>query len=192
MKKLLLLALVGMFTISAQAAAIAWSSTAISFDGVTLKNNASVVGYLIALEGSNLEASYALTEGFSLTTIGTLADTCSGSKKSGKVTGTPDLPYTNGDSFALLITYTDGVDTYYNLSSTINTFSGLDPNDITVFPEEWNDFAINGAAAATDGTLTAGGGWTKAAAPAVPEPASAMLALAGVAMLIRRRKYATR
>ena len=32
---------------------------------------------------------------------------------------------------------------------------------------------------------TTGGNWTKAA---VPEPSSAMLALAGVAMLIRRRK----
>ena len=65
MKKLLTLALVAIVAISTQAASIMWSSDAVSFGGTTLKNNASVAGYLIALEGSSLAASYDLAEGFS-------------------------------------------------------------------------------------------------------------------------------
>jgi hypothetical protein len=184
MKKLLAIALVGFIAVSAQAASILWSSDAVSFGGTTLKNNASVNGYLIALDGSSL-ASFDLVEGFSATDIGTLVDSKEGTPKSGKLTGTADVSaYSNGDAFAFLITYNDGTDIYYNLSSTVNVLAGLDPSDPTVAPATWGNFAVNGAANETAGTLTAGGGWTKA----VPEPSSAMLALAGVAMLIRRRK----
>ncbi len=185
MKKLLSLAIVGILAISVQAATIPWSSAAISFDGSTMKNNTSVMGYLIALDGTSLDESYTLTEGFSALTIGAIVNSdLNGTSKAGKVAGTADVSnYTNGDAFAVLITYTDGDNTYYNLSSSVYTLSGLDPNDISVAPTQWADFAINGATSSEKGTLKAGGGWT-----AVPEPASAMLALAGVAMLIRRRK----
>jgi hypothetical protein len=186
MKKLLSLALVALVAISAQAAFIEWSTVAITFGGTTLKNNTSVAGYLIALDGSSL-ATYDLVEGFSATSIGTVVESKSGTPKSGKFTGNSDISaYSNGDAFAFLITYNDGTDTYYNLSSTVNVLAGLDPTDSTVAPATWGNFAVNGAMNETAGTLTAGGGWTKAVA--VPEPASAMLALAGVAMLIRRRK----
>ena len=41
----------------------------------------------------------------------------------------------------------------------------------------------------TDPTLTAGGGWVKAkAVEPIPEPATGALALAGIALLFRRRK----
>ena len=185
MKKLLSIALVALVAISAQAAAISWSSAAISFDGSTMKNNTSVMGYLIALEGTSLDESYTLTEGFSASNIGTVIHTDSnGTNKGGKVAGTADITgYANGDAFALLLVYTVGKDTYFNLSSSVNVLEGLDPTDPTVAAEEWSDFTINGSTVAEKGTLKAGAGWT-----AVPEPASAMLALAGVAMLIRRRK----
>ena len=187
MKKVLAIALVGIIAISTQAAKIDWSTVALTFGGASLKNNTSVSGYLIALDASSLDASYELTEAFDISTIGTVVASRDGTPKSAKLTGTTDISeYSNGDSFAFLVTYNDGTDTYYNLSSSVFVLSGLDPNDPSVAPTEWDMFAVTDATSAPAGTLTAGGGWTKAAA--VPEPASAMLALAGVAMLIRRRK----
>ena len=185
MKKLLSLALVALIALSANAASIAWKSTALSFDGATLKSNTSVVGYLIYLGNSaSLDASYAITDSFDASSIGTVAQTDSnGTAKAGQVGETLQFAfgsYQNNDAFALLVSYTTEGKTYWNLSSTINSLSGL--SDELSTPADFTTFAFNNATA-ENGTLKAGGGWT-----AVPEPASAMLALAGVAMLIRRRK----
>ena len=185
MKKILTFALIGMFCISSYAANIDWSSVALSFGGTDLKKSTAVTGYLIALEGTSLATSYDLSSSFSASSIGVVLGTdTDGTSKGSKVVGSSFLDgYKNGDAFALLVTYNDGDKMYYNLSSSVYTLAGLDPNDPSVAPQEWDDFAFNNATSAEKGTLKAGGGWT-----AVPEPASAMLALAGVAMLIRRRK----
>ena len=186
MKKLLSLALVALVAISAQAASVQWKSEALSFEGTALKSNTSVIGYLIYLgNDGNLASSYEMTKTFSASDIGTLAQTDSnGTAKGSQVGETLEFQfgdYVNNDAFALLVSYTADGKTYWNLSSTINSLTGL-ADEIST-PGNFTTYAFNNATSATKGTLTAGGGWT-----AVPEPASAMLALAGVAMLIRRRK----
>ena len=84
-------------------------------------------------------------------------------------------------TFGLFLTYTDSDNvTWYNVASDVYTIpsgstdisTGLEKN----FSFDWkkND----------EGTqLTSGGGWTQ-----VPEPSTAMLALAGLALLLKRRK----
>ena len=78
-----------------------------------------------------------------------------------------------------VVSYTSGTETYFWAS---------DVYTVTDSGSNWN--ATNSTYTMADTVAnamgTTGTNWTKAVA--VPEPASAMLALAGVAMLIRRRK----
>ena len=91
--------------------------------------------------------------------------------------------YSNGDTFAVLLKYTGASDgkVYFNLSSALVTMEGvsLDP------PVNANNTssAFSYSTSSEKGKLTAGGGWT-----AVPEPSTAALALAGLALLIKRRR----
>lgn len=95
-------------------------------------------------------------------------------------TGTMD----NGAVFGMFVTYTDSDNkTWYNVSSSTFTIAGLVDDTTTlddaVFAFDWTKQAAGTA-------LTSGGGWTTVAP--VPEPATGLLALAGVAMLIRRKR----
>ena len=95
------------------------------------------------------------------------------------------LGYDNGDAFALVMSYVSEDTTYWNISSVINTLSGLDSSDPRVNPADFNDYTASNTIVGKTGTLTAGSGWTAAA---VPEPGIACMALLGIGMMIKRRR----
>ena len=116
-----------------------------------------------------------------------VASDTDGTNKGSAVAGTAltwinDSYKTNGDTFGLVLSYNDGEKTYWNISSSVNAFSGLVPDDPTVSAADWNAFTVNGAKNTTS-SLSKTSGWT-----AVPEPSTAALALAGLALLLKRRK----
>ena len=179
---------VALVAVSASAASFDWGtgSTKVSFDGAAITTTNGAMGYLVLLTGTSLDVS--ISEGIvTPSAVSTKANTSTGmAAVKGRITGTYEGDLANGQNYGMFITYSDGTDTWYNFSSTVYTVSGLadatSPLDAAVFAF---DFASQSEV--TDGdTITAGSGWVKYTA--VPEPASAMLALAGVAMLIRRRK----
>ena len=169
-------------------ASISWSITNVSFDGTKLNatTGASLTSSLIYLgAGGTLADSYTFDELNALT----VRATATGTNAKGAAAGTYDPVEgtdVNGDVYAMLLTYTSGTETYYNLSSVTYTLSGFD--NATSMLGKYNIANTNqnytDKTKAT--TISAGGGWTAAAA--VPEPGTAALALLGIGMLIRRRR----
>ena len=91
----------------------------------------------------------------------------------------------NGNVFGVLITYTDANgDVWYNLSSNTFTLTGAADDSTDIAKANFNFAWTNDESGAE--APTAGGGWWTA--PAVPEPVSAGLALAGIALLLKRRR----
>ena len=181
---------VALVAFSASAATFKWGtgSEKVYFNGTAITTTNGAIGYLVLLTGSSLDAS--VVEGIMQTpsAIANKANTSTGlASAKGKITDTyTSDSIANGQNYGMFITYSDGTDTWYNFSSTVYTVSGLADATSSLGDAVFAfDFATQ--TTVTDGdAVTAGGGWYKAVA--VPEPASAMLALAGVAMLIRRRK----
>lgn len=97
-----------------------------------------------------------------------------------------DVLTAGSSTFGLFLTYTDSNDvTWYNVSSQTYTIpSGS--SDITTGLSQ--NFAFNWTQNERGVALTSGGGWAAAAATPIPEPSTAALALAGLAMLLKRRK----
>ena len=183
MKKLLT---IGIAILAGVASAVNmnWGATGIKFDGNTLKSDATVTGYLIAL--TSFATSYTLTDSFSASDIGTQVDTKNKTSAVGKLSGSWTIDtdtYDNGSTFAMLLVYTGAADgkTYYNLSSGLVEISGMSTDPPVNAGDTASTFSFS--TSSEKGKLSAGGGWT-----AVPEPSTAMLALAGLALLIRRRK----
>ena len=195
MKKLLIAALVCAISLSASAVTFTWAATKIAYDGSTLKNSTAVTGYLIYLGTSSLSSSYTLsadsTAASIASTIGTQVDSKNKTSAVGKLAGEWDFNYSDGYSngegnFAMLLVY-EGDKTYFNLTSATLTLSGGNDADVAnaiaaVNPSD-GTFSFSYADGGTSSSLKAGGGWT-----AVPEPSTAMLALAGLALLIKRRR----
>ena len=91
----------------------------------------------------------------------------------------------NGNVFGVLITYTDAEgNVWYNLSSNTFALTGAD-NDISTIDKATFNFAWTNDESGAEAPTAGGGWWT---APAVPEPVSAGLALAGIALLLKRRR----
>ena len=187
-KTLLALALVAGFATTASALSFNWTtSAALKFNDTALKSSTDVTGYLVYLASGSLETSYALSDDSTASSvassIGTLVSTQNKTTALSKINGKASFDYgtyNNGDVFAMLLVYTNGSDTYYNLSSTTYTLSGI--SDETSTPENAT-FTFSNATVGESSSLTAGSGWT-----AVPEPSTAALALAGLALLLKRRK----
>lgn len=172
--------------VSVSATSVDWKSNALSFDTTELKKSTAVVGYLVYLTSGALSTSYKMDESFSAATVGTVVSTDSdGANKGGQVTGTAEWDYgtyVNGNAFALVLSYADSVSgkTYWQISSTVNKLSGI--SDETSIPTAFNNY--DGSSTVSSGSsISAGGGWV-----AVPEPSTAALALAGLALLLKRRK----
>jgi len=189
-KTILAIALLVASATSSMAISFSWASaTAIKFDGANLKSNPDVTGYLVYLgSGGSYADSYTLeassTPDSVVSSVGTqlssLAGTSGMSKISTKATfdfGT----YNNGDVFGMLLTYVKDGTTYYNLSSSTYTLSGI--TDETSGPDGAS-FAFSYDTKGESSSLSSGGGWTVA----VPEPSTAALALAGLALLLKRRR----
>lgn len=186
--KLALIAALAMLCITSQAASVDWKSGALSFDGTALKNNTGVKAWVVYLADGAFASSYTIDDSFSATSVGVVvASDTDGTNKGSAVAGTAanwsDKSYkTNGDTFGLVLSYNDGEKTYWNISSSVNAFSGLVDDDPTVAAADWDAFTVSSTKNTTS-SLSSSSGWT-----AVPEPSTAMLALAGLALLIKRRK----
>ena len=193
MKKLLTIAAITLVVGAASAVTMDWgTAAAIKFNGSNLKSDAGVTGYLVA---ATALSTYAVDASFDASKVGTVLSDKNKTGATSKISGTwyniDTDTYGNGDSFAVLLKYVTKEDnkdvTYWNLTSGLKTMSGLvvePPTSPSALSYEFN-YGFG-----TDPTLTSGGGWVKAKAstPVVPEPATGALALAGVALLFRRRK----
>ena len=187
-KTFLTIALMGMLASSASALSFNWGASSISFDGTVLKKSEAVTGYLIYLSSGSYSTT-TLTDTSTGESIakgigGTLVSTSStATSNAGKLTTKFSFDYGtygNDDVFGMVLVYNDGTDNYYNMSSSTYTLAGI--ADETSSPDAAN-FTFSFSNSDKDGTLSSGGGWT-----AVPEPSTAALALAGLALLLKRRK----
>ena len=180
MKKFLILT-AALLMVSANAATIQWawkSSAAVKFDTTSLGSNGTA--YLVYL-GSDAEAtdySFAqLVEKASATTITT-------STSLGKINAKPKMESsTAAGNYATVMSFVSGEKTYWNVSSTTYTITEEGITDLvengTALPD--SSFAFSNSVSSGSGTV--GGGWAQ-----VPEPSTAMLAIAGLALLLKRRK----
>ena len=191
MKKFLTIAAIALVAMSVQAAQISWGLTGqVKYNG-TLVGNGGATLTLVCLDGIADWATHANDIAY-----GTTTDGVAGTKKTNA--GSASLPSASpygfswadttdiaageiakGTDFAFMVTVKDGADTYFWASDVFT---------VTDSSSNWNGTsqAYTMSTAVANAMGTTGSNWTKATA--VPEPASAMLALAGVAMLIRRRK----
>ncbi len=171
----------------ANAASVDWTTGALSFGGTELKKNTDVKGYLVYLSSGSLASTYTIDDSFSAASVGTVvASDTDGTNKGSLLTGSlsvTTLGYSNGDVFAFVASYKADGKTYWNISETLNTLSGVDPNDPTVSPADFTAYSMSSTVAGETGKASGGSGWT-----AVPEPSTAALALAGLALLLKRRK----
>lgn len=174
--------------VSASAAQIEWGTNGQLFNdqtAMTKNNGYSTTAYLVYLAGSSwdsfdiasfVEAPAGVVAPKTANVMGTVSTT-SGQyvfAVGDTITGSADKIVDGVSTFGIVFLSTGGAfgtDTYYTTSDayTFDTKSGNYNAGLETFTAK---------ASVGKGTT-----WT-----AVPEPASAMLALAGVAMLIRRRK----
>ncbi len=190
MKKFITMMVVALVAVSASAATFKWGTGTekVSFGGTAITTTNGAMGYLVLLTGTTLEASVIEDAISAPSYVSSKANTSTGlASAKGRITDTyTSDSIANGQNYGMFITYSDGTDTWYNFSSTIYTVSGLADATSSLSDAVFAfDFTTQNEVSNGD-AITAGKGWYKAVA--VPEPASAMLALAGVAMLIRRRK----
>ena len=186
MKKIIGLALI-MGCVAAQAASINWGSTASLYYGTTSVGS-KVTGYLVYLGGAGSTWSAVDPVGIA---NGTVTAPVANTKVSSlsKVAGAVDsgtAPYfvanppVDGTSvYGVMFVYTSGTDKWYNLGN-LYTFDTTD--NATYYNQALDTFTWKDSTIASNASTSAQG-WTP-----VPEPATAALALAGLAMLIRRRK----
>ena len=82
-----------------------------------------------------------------------------------------------------MLSYVSGGKTYYNLGSETYTVSGMadSTSSLNAFKPAASTFSYGSSSEGT--SVSAGSGWV-----AVPEPSTAALALAGLALLLKRRK----
>ena len=190
MKKFLTIAAVALVAMSVQAAQISWGLTGqVKFNN-TLVGNGGATFTLVCLDGIADWASYAndvalgATDGVAATKV-TNAGSMSPATLSPYIFSWADAnnvsskEHVKGTDFAFVVSYSDGTDTYFWASDAFT---------VTDSGSNWDAIAqkYTMSANVANAMGSTGTNWTKATA--VPEPASAMLALAGVAMLIRRRK----
>ena len=190
MKKFVMIAAVALVAMSMQAAQINWGIMGqVKINNTLVGENAKFT--LVCLDGISDWATYAndIAAGTATSGIAATKNTNSSSMALAmndpwlyswaETTDVANNAVARGTDFAFMVTYSDGTDTYFWASDVFTvTDSGSNWNGTS------NTYTQNILVANAMGAT--GSNWTKATA--VPEPASAMLALAGVAMLIRRRK----
>ena len=183
---------------AASALSFDWETSArITFNGTKLNSAALAAPAKVELIYLGTDNAWSFDESGLVTdeavSTGAIAVTGAVGNK-GKATGTIEKTlgdsfadgskFGNGNVFGVLITYTDTEgNVWYNLSNTI-TLTGADMNG-SVIPKQTFAFAWTNDSTGAEAPTAGGGWWT---APAVPEPVSAGLALAGIALLLKRRR----
>lgn len=184
MKKLATFSLLLAMAMQASALSFAWKAANVAFDGTVLNGDTTLTAYLVYLGNPGaLESSYSTD---TIVTDMNVVQTKTGMTKK-TITDTYSWNYKNnaenGDTFAILLSYASGGKTYYNLSATTYTIENVTAENSTVQAYSLAATDFNYSTKSESSTVKAGGGWT-----AVPEPSTAMLALAGLALLIKRRR----
>ncbi len=185
MKKILPLIAMALLATQTQGAQIAWTLSNIAFDGSKLKSaGTELTVSLFALgSGGTLASSYSEADIAGLT----IAESSSGTNTKSANTGAYTLTVgsdKNGDVFGVLLSYVSSGKTYYNIATTTYTLSGFQDETSAVSELQLAAGDMNyGTASGSPTKVTPGGGWT-----AVPEPSTAALALAGLALLLKRRR----
>ena len=184
---------------AASALSFEWgTSTAITFNGTKLTTADLAAPATVELIYLGTDKAWSFDESGivtdevastgSITTTGLAAKRGYGNGVIEKTLGdsfTDGSTFGNGNVFGVLITYTDANgDVWYNLSSNTYTLSGADMNG-SVIPKQTFAFAWTKDESGAEAPTAGGGWWT---APTVPEPVSAGLALAGIALLLKRRR----
>ena len=186
MKKLILLAVLAMTASVTQAVSFSWkiqSSAQVKFNGSSVGTSATA--YLVYLGSDTAEAAN-FKDFIDLSPVAPETKTSMG-KVNKSVTVTSD----GAGNYGLFLTYTSGEDTYYNVSSTTVNLSeaaltGLFDDGTALNPATFAFSDTTNALVSSWDAASIGKGWY--AVKPVPEPATGALALAGIALLFRRRK----
>ena len=187
MKHIASLALIALLATTASAATIKWGASGAAYYGDTLLKNDASTAYLVYLgENKSDWTSYNFKTDFEDSRLQSKAMSAlgaAGSNNQFKVTegsaigGIDSLEALFADkksSFGILYTTTQGGKDYYYLGQVF-TFDST------------NTSAYNGTTQTFTATSTSAPGKTTTWTP-VPEPSTAALALAGLALLLKRRK----
>ena len=171
--------MVALVAVSASAASIDWK-----FSGLTTaakrivdSTGANYNGNIYLILSENVSSLTSTTDQASFETALnsiTLGTTAVADGKASNATATSDMLANTSTDYTFSVVVYDGTGYYVSAAKTEKAYT--DPTAPTSITFGYNDI---GKTYQTN----SGKGYT-----AVPEPASAMLALAGVAMLIRRRK----
>ncbi len=199
MKKIIAMLAIASLAVSAQSAQITWGSSGFMFNGaqqMTSANGYSTQGYLVYLgtlgttwETSGIDPTAPVVVGGDVLAGPKAANALGQVGTAGSVYGpfTPGTSTVGVDSDVI----TDGSSTFGIIFLSSGGAFGTTTHYFLS-----NPFVFDTTPAAGQGTWTAGTSTFSYAAPVpsgstwtpVPEPATAALALAGLAMLIRRRK----
>ena len=189
-------------SIVSQAATFRWNTQSITFDSVNVGAGQPVSLLYLGNGGSfdyasffdndyTVQATHTTMDGKSSGQIGLQPTTVSGS------------PTSNGDVYLAVIKRTVGGLDYYNASTLPFVISGVvdDSSDIPNYVAQFNfgktdlsaTYGVGGDYATLELAQTAlwgkaGSGWTSFTFIPVPEPATGAMALAGLALLFRRKR----
>lgn len=188
MKKLLAFALVAVFA-TAQATTIQWawnSSVGVKFNGASIGSNGT--GYLLYI-GNGSIGDKSLQDYVNMTSNPIATTTTA----LGKIKTKPTMDDSTAvGNYVSVLSYVNPTDskTYWNVSSTVYTITQAGIDELlgtgTALPDSSFVFDVTTNTTGNTKTGSVGGGWYAAAA--VPEPATGALALAGIALLFKRRK----
>ena len=179
MKKLLMIALAIGFAGLSSAATVQWNfkSTATKFDSTSVGGNAKA--YLIWI-GSDSISTYSFAEYVNMTSSSEVDpfDT-----KVGKINAKVETDTTHVGNFVAVLSYVSEGKTYWNVSATEYSISEAQVTDLLENGTAIPDSSYSFSSSVSSGSGSVGGGWAQ-----VPEPSTAALALAGLALLLKRRK----
>jgi hypothetical protein len=181
MKKIAIMMMVALVAISASAASIDWKFTGLTTASKRIVDStgANYNGNIYLILSENVSSLTSTTDQASFETALnsiTLGTTAVTDGKAANATATTSMLANTSTDYTFSVVVYDGTGYYISASKTQKAYTDpTTPTSVTFTAQDIGATYQNAQG-------------VKFTAVAVPEPASAMLALAGVAMLIRRRK----